>query len=120
MRRRDRSAAAILSGEGVSLDIKETPFQGQVLQLAKLCGWLAYHTHDSRRSEAGFPDLVLVRGGTLLYRELKRNTTYPTPAQREWISRLKEAGADVAVWRPRDWEIIVSTLKRRYPPEVSS
>src|SRR5688572_19177552 len=39
----------------------ERAFQAQVVKYARLMGWTAYHTHDSRRSQAGFPDLVLVR-----------------------------------------------------------
>ena len=41
----------------------EKKFQAAVLQIANMYGWLAYHTHDSRRSAPGFPDLVLVRNG---------------------------------------------------------
>jgi hypothetical protein len=40
----------------------EKQFMAQVIQLARLRKWLVYHTHDARRSVAGFPDLVLVRG----------------------------------------------------------
>ncbi len=45
----------------VSEKLYEKPFQAQVVELARLSGWLTYHTHDSRRSQSGFPDLVLVR-----------------------------------------------------------
>lgn len=44
-----------------STRISEKEFQAQVLDLARLTGWLCYHPHDSRRSAPGFPDLVLVR-----------------------------------------------------------
>lgn len=40
--------------------VMEKVFQAQVLDLAHLSGWLCYHTHNSRRSAPGFPDLVLV------------------------------------------------------------
>ena len=46
-------------------------FQPQVVKLAKLCGWRPYHTHDSRRSAAGFPDLILIKDGWLIAAELK-------------------------------------------------
>jgi hypothetical protein len=36
--------------------ISEKDFQETVLTLARLRGWKCYHTHDSRRSEAGFPE----------------------------------------------------------------
>ena len=41
--------------------MNEAELQRNVLSLAAMTGWLAYHTYDSRRSQAGFPDLVLVR-----------------------------------------------------------
>ena len=45
----------------------EKQFMAQVVELAKLKGWLVYHTYDSRRSEPGFPDLCMVRKGTCLF-----------------------------------------------------
>lgn len=62
-----------------------------------------YHTHNSRRSEKGWPDSVIVGPHGVLYRELKRQSGYPTRDQREWIAALTAAGQDVAVWRPSDW-----------------
>ena len=49
----------------------EREFMEAVRHLARMTGWRCYHTHDSRRSEPGFPDLVLVRGGKALFVELK-------------------------------------------------
>ncbi len=40
----------------------EADFQGQVVELAQLHRWHVYHTFDSRRSHAGFPDLLLLKG----------------------------------------------------------
>lgn len=60
-----------------------------------------YHTHDSRRSQAGYPDWTLV-GIRVLFRELKREGKNPTPAQRHALDALKKAGEDVGVWRPMD------------------
>ena len=41
--------------------ITEEQFQQQIIDLADVRGWWHYHTRDSRRSDEGFPDLVLVR-----------------------------------------------------------
>ena len=41
--------------------IPERDFMQQIVDLADVRGWWHYHTHDSQRSEEGFPDLVLVR-----------------------------------------------------------
>lgn len=91
-------------------DITEAAFQDVVVQLAKVCGWATYHTFDSRRSDAGFPDLVLVRE-RLLFRELKARRGRMTEEQQEWGRLLLHAGANWAVWRPEDFEsLIVPTL----------
>jgi hypothetical protein len=91
----------------------EEQLQDWVVTYARLQGWLAYHTLDSRGSESGFPDLVLVRGGVVLFRELKTETGVVSPAQGAWITALEGAGQDVAVWRPRDEKTIEAALKRR-------
>ena len=84
----------------------------QVVQLARLCGWMVYHTHDSRGSAAGFPDLVLVRPPRLLTVELKSARGRLPPAQREWLEVLEKCRqVEVYVWRPADWETIVERLK---------
>lgn len=87
----------------------EKQFMGRVIALAKLNGWKVYHTHDSRRSEPGFPDLVLVRE-RVIFAELKADKGKPTKAQREWLLALESGGATFLVWRPRDWDDIVKVL----------
>lgn len=79
--------------------------------VAELCGRLGlahYHTYDSRRSEPGFPDSVIV-GNTILFRELKTATGKLSPEQRRWGSRIERAGGNWAVWRPADWHSGVIT-----------
>jgi hypothetical protein len=83
----------------------EAQLQTQVIDMARFHGFdFAYHTHDSRRSAAGFPDLVLVsiRQGRVLFRELKREKGRVTPAQQQWLDALTATGQDACVWRPRD------------------
>jgi hypothetical protein len=62
-----------------------------------------YHTHNSRRSEPGFPDLTVVGAHGVLFRELKSERGRVTADQRRWLDALAAAGADVVVWRPCDW-----------------
>lgn len=81
--------------------MSEAQFQSHVIALASQLGWLVYHTHDSRRSEPGFPDLVLVRGRTL-FRELKTASGVLSKPQRVWLDRLEQSGSDAGVWRPAD------------------
>jgi ABC-type taurine transport system ATPase subunit len=81
----------------------ERQLQTQVIDMARFHGFeRIYHTHDSRRSEAGFPDLVMVstRQARVLYRELKRHGGRVSPEQKQWIDALRAAGADACVWTP--------------------
>lgn len=93
-----------LAGQVLAWSEKE--FQEQVLNAAQALGWsLRFHVFDSRRSEPGFPDLVLVHPdrGWLMFRELKTEKGRTTPAQDRWMSGLGMVGMNVGVWRPRDW-----------------
>lgn len=53
---------------------------------------LWYHTHDSRRSQPGFPDYFVVAGGHSIAIELKREGGIVTDAQRAWLAGLARAG----------------------------
>lgn len=81
----------------------EKQLQTYVLELARALGWLVYHPYDSRRSQEGFPDLVLVRNKRLLFVELKSARGKVSDAQKKWIAALTETGTDVHIWRPEDW-----------------
>lgn len=93
----------------------EKEFQSQVIALARLRGWLAYHTHDSRRSAKGFPDLVLCRvrnnAGRVIFAELKVGRNECTPEQRQWIAALLSAEVAAFVWRPEMWPDIERILE---------
>lgn len=83
--------------------LTERQFQGTVEDMARMLGWRIYHTHDSRRSQPGFPDLVLVHPKHgVLWRELKTVKGRVSPAQRDWLADLMAAGEDADVWRPAD------------------
>ena len=90
----------------------EAQFQSTVIQYAELKGCLVYHTHDSRRSQPGFPDLTMVRRTRLIFAELKREDGEPTEAQMEWIFDLRWSveGVEVFLWRPSDWHEIERVL----------
>jgi hypothetical protein len=90
--------------------VSEAAFMAQVRRLASLRRWLCFRPYDSRRSPSGFPDLVLVRGPVLLYRELKTDRGRLTPGQRQWLRALILAGADAAIWTPKNWPEIEETL----------
>lgn len=85
------------------LEETESAFQSKVIALAKTLGLSCYHTHDSRRSVKGFPDLVIVGPRGVLWRELKTTKGRVSPEQTDWLARINNAGQDADVWRPTDW-----------------
>jgi VRR-NUC domain len=102
------------TGRGLAVGESETSFQDRVVALAKAAGWTLYHPYDSRKSAPGWPDLVLMRGREVLFRELKTDSGRTTAEQREWLDGLEAAGQDVEVWRPRDWDRIAQRLGSAY------
>lgn len=85
--------------------ISEKALMQSVIDLARHTGWLVYHTHDSRRSEPGYPDLDLVNPGRgmALHAELKSDTGRLEERQIAWIDAMRECGRRVEVWSPTDW-----------------
>jgi hypothetical protein len=81
----------------------EAQFQTAVGKLALAHGVLHYHTHDSRRSESGFPDSVFCGRG-VLFRELKlTRRSRVRPEQKIWIEALTVAGCDAGIWYAEDY-----------------
>ena len=82
------------------------------MRVAKMLGWLCYHTYDSRRSASGFPDLVLVRE-RVLFRELKVGKNKLSQSQELWRDSIMDTGGDWAEWRETDMDDIVADLSRK-------
>lgn len=83
--------------------MSEDAFQRRITDL---CDWLHlrwHHETDSRRSKRGFPDLVIV-GYRVIFVELKSDTGRVSFDQLGWLDDLREANAEVYLWRPQDWE----------------
>lgn len=84
----------------------------QIRRLAERFGWRYWHQNQTRREvepglwigdrdNAGWPDLTLAHPDAgLLLRELKTQAGKLTPIQLRAVKDLREAGADVFVWRP--------------------
>jgi hypothetical protein len=85
--------------------MSERYFQTLIMEAARLLGWLAYHPHDSRHSEAGFPDTTLVHAGQrrILFLELKVGRRGLTGAQHVWGDTIMAAGGEWHCLRPADW-----------------
>ena len=98
--------------------ISENDFLAAIIELAGLAGWLVYHTYDSRRSQAGFPDLVLARSDKLIFAELKTDKGKVRDAQVTWLDTLgtfanSQTAVEVYLWRPKDWAGIEKILTAR-------
>lgn len=104
----ERTAGQVVLDEATS----EKDFQLAVRQYARLRHWLHYCTFDSRRSVAGFPDLVLLRPPRLVFVELKSEHGRLTDAQENWLDYLRGVpGVEAFCWRPHDWDAIEECLR---------
>lgn len=102
-------------------EMSEREFQGIILELASYCGWIAYHTYDSRRSMPGFPDLVLVHETIehfpIIFAEIKATSGRVSDAQKRWLDALSRSARTppgkviVQTWYPHDWDTIVHLLR---------
>lgn len=127
--------------EVLDRSVSERAFQAAVIEMAQRLHWLVFHASDRapseenrdyRALEAGFPDLVLVKGGVLIFAELKTDTGKLRAQQARWLLALDSVAANhapdepfdmdadearalscvkVKLWRPRDWPEIEETLR---------
>lgn len=93
---------------------REEELDNHIRRTALLCGYFAYHTRWSVKSESGFPDWVLLKPPRLLVVEAKRQGLWPTLpkpgrggrwriGQTEWLARwARLPQAEVFVWWPSD------------------
>jgi hypothetical protein len=100
-------------GYRVVLNLLEREWQQQVVDTATLYGWRHFHAYDMRRSDPGWPDLVLCRPPEVLVVELKSSTGRLSAPQKEWLSALSGCGLETAVWRPEDFDAVHARLRRR-------
>jgi hypothetical protein len=92
------------------IELTEKEWQEQVVQLAAMYRWHHFHVHNMRRSDSGWPDLVLVRPPELIVVELKTNVGKLRPNQIEWLEWLAACGIETHVWRPRDFDAVAARL----------
>ena len=96
------------------MPMTEKQWQEEVLTLASWGGWAWFHCYDSRRSQPGFPDLVLWRE-RIIYAELKSQKGRVRPDQKRVMNELEQAGAEVYLWRPSDRKEVDAVLLARPP-----
>ncbi len=91
----------------------EAEYQEQIIQWAEACGWWAYHVHDSRRSNAGFLDLFLLRPPELFLWEVKAEKGRVRPEQQMVIDALRQVKrVRAGIVRPSDWPWVEAELMR--------
>lgn len=93
-----------------AIPITEKQFMDNVIELGTVLRWRHYHTHDPRRSPAGFPDIVFVRD-RVIFAELKTSRGRVRLEQLQWLASLRAAGAECYLWRPGDWDEIEGVLR---------
>lgn len=105
--------------------ISEADHQRQVLELATILGWASMHVRKAMGSKkhgwvtptsvSGWPDAVLwhPRQKRVLFVEFKAEKGRLTDDQRRVLGSLIEAGQEVYVWRPSDFDDAQAILAGR-------
>jgi len=93
--------------------MNERDLHRAIVAYAELVRWRVYHVANVQKqlrnhTAVGFPDLVMVRRGRLIFAELKSERGKTTHAQDTWQLALEAVREDapnieVYLWRPADW-----------------
>lgn len=106
-----RSAARIRTTDELDRLVSEADFQATIIEIAHHFRWEPHHQFDSRRSQPGWPDLVLLKPPQAIFAELKTETGKVSAAQARAIEQLADCGFEVAVWRPSQLDEIIARLQ---------
>jgi len=92
--------------------VTEAELQAQVVALLVEAGAIVppYHTHDSRRSAPGFPDVVAWLPGRVVVVECKAAPGRLTPEQEAHLGAASAAGALAMVVRPATLPLLRAAL----------
>ena len=106
--------------------ISEAGYQDTVAELLQLHKFLVFHARPAMTKKgyrtpvsydgAGFPDLVAIGNGHVMFIEVKRNSMGLSPNQERWADVASEVSCltdRVSYWtlRPKDWERFVGYVK---------
>lgn len=111
-----------LGGADIQGGMSESQLQEAVIDCAHTFRWMVAHFRPARVMRGGreiyetpvaadgkgFPDLVLVRRGRLVFAELKTASGKPSAHQDVWLRELfaverESATVQTFVWRPEHW-----------------
>ena len=110
-----------MSGKTSQIKMSESDLQAQIIDLAHLYGWRVAHFRPAQTKYGwrtpvsadgkGFPDLCLVKGGKLIFWEVKSGVLLLSKEQAEWLDWLGPVDGVIArVVRVDDWEYICRIL----------
>lgn len=102
----------------------EASLDEHAMGCAKIGGWnLAYHTHRSKHSAAGFPDRIwihterrLIVAAELKGYDARGRLGVASPDQLAWLAGLRAAGVPAFLWTPDDVDQVADVLLRRVIP----
>jgi hypothetical protein len=88
-------------------------FHAQVVETARLYGWLCHDVFEAAVGPAGFPDLIMLRGRRMLAVWLATNIARVSKARQVWLAAFAELGGNVeaVVWRPSDLVSIARDIR---------
>lgn len=90
-------------------------FQDEVTKGFRDAGFsFVYHTHDSRHSPKGYPDLSILDSEFHLVIELKVGDNKPSDAQIAWLKAFRKAGALTFVLWPRHRPVLNLLYQGQY------
>ncbi len=99
--------------ERIARAMSEKELVQNILDLARALDYLAYHSKDSRWSEPGFPDIILVGRGRVIAIECKaeegklrgpvQGHYRVFPGQQDWLDAFQKGGAEAYLFRPSSW-----------------
>jgi hypothetical protein len=95
-------------------EVSEGQLQARVREVCKRLCLLHYHTKDSRKSERGFVDSMIIAptGGVLWAMELKVEGQTPTEDQKRWLHALSRVTrVESGIVRPSSLAAFVKRLQ---------
>lgn len=99
--------------------VNEAAFTTTTINLFTMARWRVHHDRMKQNVEghAGFPDIVAVRRGLVVFAELKMPGKVLEPEQVLWSIELnptlERQGVRSFVWYPEDWDRIVEIATGR-------
>lgn len=87
----------------------EKQWQWYIVRYARERGWWDWHAYDSRRSNPGLPDLILIRE-RVVWIEVKTQRGRVSKTQKDVRDRLLRAHQEYYLWRPYHWRQVREVL----------